>query len=78
MGAPRRFFRRGGGFRGSRGGAGGPPRRPYQDENQVIKYFYSNRMYLLFIRTIKQHRLIMAIYNKSIVKRLHLFLNLYI
>lgn len=34
MGAPRRFFRRGGGFRGSRG-TGGPPRRPYQDENQV-------------------------------------------
>jgi len=34
MGAPRRFFRRGSGFRGSRG-TGGPPRRPYQDENQV-------------------------------------------
>jgi len=40
MGAPRRFFRRGGGFRGSRGGAGGPPRRPYQDENQVITNSY--------------------------------------
>lgn len=38
MGAPRRFFRRGGGYRGSRGGAGGPPRRSYQDDNQV-KYF---------------------------------------
>lgn len=34
MGAPRRFFRRSGGFRGSRG-TGGPPRRPYQDDNQV-------------------------------------------
>lgn len=32
MGAPRRFYRRGGGFRGSRG-TGGPPRRPYQDDN---------------------------------------------
>ncbi|XP_050420123.1 Y-box-binding protein 1 [Adelges cooleyi] len=32
MGAPRRYFRRGGGFRGGRGGPGGP-RRPYQDEN---------------------------------------------
>lgn len=34
MGAPRRFFRRGGGYRGTRG-TGGPPRRPYQDESQV-------------------------------------------
>lgn len=40
MGAPRRFYRRGGGFRGSRGGTGGPPRRPYQDENQVKIYIY--------------------------------------
>jgi len=38
MGAPRRFYRRGGGFRGSRG-TGGPPRRPYQDDNnQVLSY----------------------------------------
>lgn len=34
MGAPRRFFRRSVGFRGTRG-SGGPPRRPYQDDNQV-------------------------------------------
>jgi len=50
MGAPRRFFRRGGGFRGSRG-PGGPPRRPYQDENQVIIYYvlrlkYKNTIYM--------------------------------
>lgn len=54
MGAPRRFFRRGGGFRGGRGGA--PPRRPYQDENQVTELnFFSLiriRFYLigLFIK----------------------------
>jgi len=41
MGAPRRFFRRGSGFRGSRG-TGGPPRRPYQDENQDNEYNQSD------------------------------------
>lgn len=49
MGAPRRFFRRGGGYRGSRG-SGGPPRRPYQDENQVRIYFFSKwkNIFILF------------------------------
>lgn len=41
MGAPRRFFRRGGGYRGTRG-TGGPPRRPYQDESQVITDIFMN------------------------------------
>ncbi|VVC32062.1 Cold shock domain,Nucleic acid-binding, OB-fold,Cold-shock conserved site,Cold-shock protein, DNA- [Cinara cedri] len=41
MGAPRRFFRRSGGFRGSRG-SGGPPRRPYQDDNQDNDYNQSD------------------------------------
>lgn len=47
MGAPRRFFRRGGGYRGSRG-TGGPPRRPYQDENQVI-IFISYKLNLNYL-----------------------------
>jgi len=56
MGAPRRFFRRGSGFRGSRG-TGGPPRRPYQDENQVKillrkkSIFMRNILFLIKFKT---------------------------
>lgn len=64
MGAPRRFFRRGGGYRGTRG-TGGPPRRPYQDESQVIIgiFISSTRIFVV------------SIFYYFLINKMHLFLS---
>lgn len=56
MGAPRRFFRRGG-FRGGRGGGGpGGPRRPYQDDNNQVLIIFIFCYFIIIL-------LLLAVFN---------------